>query len=143
MNGGRAGASGLRIWQKPGLRKSRARRAPCLWQGAADLMAFGLLPPAPKNLAGKWGLGGSVGGVFGGLGGSLGRFLSLKGGTWRLEAGKWRLEAGKWRLKTGKWRQEGGKWRLEAGKWRLETGKWRLEAGKGETVKSDVLLNEN
>ncbi len=40
MNGGRAGGMGLRIWQETGLRKFRARRAPCLWQGAADLKAY-------------------------------------------------------------------------------------------------------
>ena len=74
---------GARIRQlEAGLRKFRARRAPCLWQGAADLMAFGLLPPGPNNLTGKWGFGGSV--------------------VKRLEAGKWRLEAGKWRLEAGK-----------------------------------------
>ena len=38
LNGGRAGAGGKAfLGQEPGLRKSRARRAPCRWQGAADL----------------------------------------------------------------------------------------------------------
>ena len=49
--GGRAGGCGTLEFGKYGqaLRKSRARRAPCRRQGAADLKAQAPLPPAPKK----------------------------------------------------------------------------------------------
>ena len=75
-----AEAMGLRIRQRAP-QKFRARRAPCRWQGAADLKAQAPLPPAPQHelealilVSGTWleefgclllMLGGSQGLIFG------------------------------------------------------------------------------
>ena len=53
--GGRAGGCGKGVFGKnQAPRKSRARRAPCLWQGAADLKARAPLPPAPSVILEDW-----------------------------------------------------------------------------------------
>ena len=84
------------IWQA--LRKSRARRAPCRRQGAADLKAQAPLPPAPKKSPGncnfevkkvaRWCLGRSFF-VSWRVWGSLGGILEALWALWGSFGGPW------------------------------------------------------